>query len=63
MRSDPALPLAGIRLVDFGWITAGAATSTLLLDVGADVVKVEGPGAPDPFRNWEGGRQCHGLRF
>jgi len=44
-------------VIDFGWITAGAATSTLLLDLGADVVKVEGPGAPDPFRNWEGGPQ------
>lgn len=49
-------PLAGLRVVDLGWITAGAATSTLLLDLGADVVKVEGPGAPDPFRNWEGAK-------
>lgn len=48
------LPLAGVRVVDLGWITAGAASSTLLLDMGADVVKVEGPGAPDPFRNWDG---------
>ncbi|MBY0334895.1 MAG: CoA transferase [Acetobacteraceae bacterium] len=48
------LPLAGVRVVDLGWITAGAASSTLLLDMGADVVKVEGPGAPDSFRNWDG---------
>ena len=48
------LPLAGIRVVDLGWITAGAASSTLLLDMGADVIKIEGPGAPDPFRNWDG---------
>lgn len=47
-------PLKGIRVVDLGWLTAGAATSTLLLDLGADVVKVEGPGALDPFRNWVG---------
>jgi benzylsuccinate CoA-transferase BbsF subunit len=47
-------PLRGIRVVDLGWLTAGAATSTLLLDLGADVVKVEGPGALDPFRNWVG---------
>jgi len=47
-------PLHGIRVVDLGWLTAGAATSTLLLDLGADVVKVEGPGALDPFRNWVG---------
>ncbi len=47
-------PLKGIRVVDLGWLTAGAATSTLLLDLGAEVVKVEGPGALDPFRNWAG---------
>ncbi|NCY25869.1 MAG: hypothetical protein EBX37_13780 [Alphaproteobacteria bacterium] len=47
-------PLKGIRVIDLGWLTAGAATSTLLLDLGADVVKVEGPGALDPFRNWVG---------
>lgn len=50
---DP-LPLAGIRVVDLGWLTAGAASSTLLLDLGAEVVKVEGPNALDPFRDWVG---------
>jgi crotonobetainyl-CoA:carnitine CoA-transferase CaiB-like acyl-CoA transferase len=50
----PGLPLAGVKVVDLGWITAGAASSTMLLDLGADVIKVEGPGAPDPFRNWDG---------
>ncbi|UPY38919.1 CoA transferase [Sediminicoccus sp. KRV36] len=53
-RRASGRPLEGLRVVDLGWITAGAATSTLLLDLGADVVKVEGPGAPDPFRNWDG---------
>lgn len=53
-RAVTGRPLTGLRVVDLGWITAGAATSTLLLDLGADVVKVEGPGAPDPFRNWDG---------
>jgi crotonobetainyl-CoA:carnitine CoA-transferase CaiB-like acyl-CoA transferase len=47
-------PLADIRVVDLGWLTAGAASSALLLDLGADVVKVEGPGALDPFRDWSG---------
>ena len=47
-------PLAGIRVVDLGWITAGAGTSAMLADLGAQVVKVEGPGAPDPFRQWDG---------
>lgn len=47
-------PLAGIRVIDLGWLTAGAASSSLLLDLGADVVKIEGPGALDPFRDWTG---------
>jgi len=51
------LPLAGIRVLDLGWLTAGAASSTLLLDLGAEVVKLEGPGALDPFRNWDGAAQ------
>jgi crotonobetainyl-CoA:carnitine CoA-transferase CaiB-like acyl-CoA transferase len=46
--------LAGIRVIDLGWITAGAGTSALLADLGADVIKVEGPGALDPFRQWDG---------
>lgn len=47
-------PLRGVRVVDLGWITAGAGTSALLANLGADVVKIEGPGAIDPFRFWEG---------
>src|SRR4051812_4062869 len=54
MPAELRLPLADIRVVDLGWIAAGAASSTMLLDLGADVVKVEGPGAIDPFRNWDG---------
>ena len=53
MQADKR-PLAGTRVVDLGWITAGAGTSSILADMGADVVKVEGPGSPDPFRIWEG---------
>ncbi len=46
-------PLSGIKVVDLGWLTAGAASAAVLLDLGAEVIKVEGPSAPDPFRNNE----------
>lgn len=47
-------PLEGLRVVDFGIITAGASTSAMLADLGADVIKVEGPAYIDPFRKWAG---------
>jgi crotonobetainyl-CoA:carnitine CoA-transferase CaiB-like acyl-CoA transferase len=45
-------PLAGCRVLDMGIITAGAATSALLADLGAEVIKVEAPRYRDPFRQW-----------
>jgi crotonobetainyl-CoA:carnitine CoA-transferase CaiB-like acyl-CoA transferase len=45
-------PLAGVRVVDFGTITAGAATGRLLADYGATVIKVESTEHPDSFRQW-----------
>ena len=47
-------PLQGCRIIDFGIITAGAATSALLADLGAEVIKVESPTYRDPFRAWTG---------
>lgn len=49
---DPAAPLAGVVVLDFGMITAGAAAGRLLADYGATVIKVESNGRPDPFRQW-----------
>lgn len=41
-------PLAGLRVLDLATLFAGPLTATLLGDFGAEVVKVEHPGRPDP---------------
>lgn len=43
-------PLAGVRVLDFGLLTAGANTSAMLGDLGAEVVKIESGAYMDPFR-------------
>lgn len=43
-------PMAGLRILDITTMFSGAFGATLLGDFGADVVKVELPGAGDPVR-------------
>ena len=45
-------PLAGLRLIELGTLLAGPFAGRLLGDMGAEVVKVEAPGQPDPLREW-----------
>jgi crotonobetainyl-CoA:carnitine CoA-transferase CaiB-like acyl-CoA transferase len=45
-------PLDGIRVFDLSRILAGPTCSQLLGDLGADVVKIERPGAGDDTRKW-----------
>ena len=44
------LPLEGIRVLDSSYIFALPYTGGLLADMGAEVIKVEGPGRTDPTR-------------
>lgn len=45
-------PLAGVRVVELGMLLAGPFTGRLLGDMGAEIIKVEPPGKPDPLREW-----------
>lgn len=47
---DDALPLAGIRVLDVSSFIAAPAAAAALGDWGADVIKIEPPGAGDPHR-------------
>lgn len=49
---DNSLPLAGVKVVELGQLIAGPFAGKTLGDFGADVIKVEPPGAGDPLRNW-----------
>ncbi|MBI4497377.1 MAG: CoA transferase [Chloroflexi bacterium] len=46
----PPLPLAGVRILDLTMFMAGPVGTKLLADMGAEVIKVESPGHPDPIR-------------
>jgi benzylsuccinate CoA-transferase BbsF subunit len=44
------LPLAGVRVADFGWIFAVPHTTSWLGALGADVIRIESPKRPDLVR-------------
>jgi len=45
-------PLAGVKVLDLSRVLAGPWAGQLLADYGADVLKVERPGAGDDTRSW-----------
>jgi formyl-CoA transferase len=51
-ETDGPGPLSGVRVVELGMLLAGPFTGRLLGDMGAEIIKVEPPGQPDPLREW-----------
>ncbi|WP_198083488.1 CaiB/BaiF CoA-transferase family protein [Variovorax sp. E3] len=45
-------PLAGLKVIELGQLIAGPFAARTLADFGAEVIKIEPPGAGDPLRNW-----------
>ena len=45
-------PLAGVRIIELGMLLAGPFAGRMLGDMGAEIIKVEPPGKPDPLRDW-----------
>ena len=54
--------LDGIRVLEVGTLISGPFCGRLLGDMGAEVIKIEPPGSPDPIRTW-GQAEVDGHRF
>jgi formyl-CoA transferase len=45
-------PLAGLKVLEMGQLIAGPFAAKTLAEFGAEVIKIEPPGAGDPLRKW-----------
>jgi formyl-CoA transferase len=59
MTEERKGPLTDLRVIEMGQLIAGPFCGQLLADFGAEVIKIEPPGAGDPMREW-GREKPHG---
>ncbi len=50
--TSPPAALAGLKVLELGQLIAGPFAAKTLADFGAEIVKIEPPGAGDPLRKW-----------
>lgn len=50
-KLNPAA-LAGLKVIELGQLIAGPFAAKLLGEFGAEIIKIEPPGAGDPLRTW-----------
>jgi crotonobetainyl-CoA:carnitine CoA-transferase CaiB-like acyl-CoA transferase len=60
MAESPG-PLHGVRVIDAATLAAGPLVTTAMGEFGADIIKVEQPGAGDPMRTWGDRKDDIGL--
>ena len=53
LQPAAGLPLGGVRIVDLSRVLAGPYATQLLGDLGADVIRIEGPGGTDDTHAWK----------
>jgi crotonobetainyl-CoA:carnitine CoA-transferase CaiB-like acyl-CoA transferase len=56
VESSTSRPLAGVKVLELGSLIAGPYAASLFAQFGAEVIKIEPPGAGDPLRKW---RELH----